>query len=113
LEDWSGINAGIPDDHTGDVIKRIIYCAVVCSFGGIMRIWGDNLGMNIIANSLFTFGCYFLIFDYALNLLRGLPIEYLGENAEIDKILSNYHPMTVLIYKFTAFIVGLAAFIWL
>jgi hypothetical protein len=95
------------------MIRRVIYCAAVCSFGSIMRQWGDNLAWNMVANAAFTFGCYVLIFDYALNLLRGLPIEYLGEESETDKILSNYHPLTVLIFKFTAFIVGLAIFIWL
>jgi len=52
---------------------------------------------------------FYLIFDYALNLMRNLPMMYVGTTAYTDRILNR--PITQLIFKIVLFLTTLILFV--
>jgi len=49
---------------------------------------------------------FYLLFDYSLNVMRGLPLLYIGETAQIDKFWSR-KPWFQLVFKITFLIISL------
>ena len=49
---------------------------------------------------------FYLLFDYALNIMRSLPLLYIGDTAQIDKFWSR-KPWFQLVFKITFFIISL------
>lgn len=119
VEDYTDIKDGVPDNHTRDFWLRMLMVVVVSFFGGIWReaLWGKDFLTSFIACIAFATGCFVLIFDYALNKLRGLPWDYLGndpiDGSRTDTFLRRFNPYHVLVIKSLAFLAGLLLYIFL
>lgn len=72
------INNGRPINHPWEWTWRVIF--------SIILLW--IFGLLTIINFLFSYFLFFLVFDPALNIVRGKPFFYLGQGAWWDRFTS-------------------------
>jgi hypothetical protein len=92
------------DDHATDTPIRgaiILVMAIVN--------WKVT-GHSVWQSALLGVALFWLIFDYALNILRKQKFFFLGKSSWFDRKLSNLHPLMILFLKVFLFAFALLVY---
>ena len=98
-----------PKDNDGlMVIRTIAYIGLAAFLAGVSYHWTLDYIISLFVCVGLLVGVRWALFDYALNLMRGKPLYYLGNETIDDKIERKFNGLHLLILKI---VVLIAAFI--